>query len=307
MLKRLASLFNSRNEPPRYSAQLPVQLGINRDVSGLADVAARLEQAIDPAYMEHVRVRVLDKHPYDEQQYKWMLLELQRFFVMSGLLKYVPMYSSDADRIWHEMILHTRDYEAFCRQFCGHYIHHQPHRPSAPRDGAQQERAMFDLVYSLLFSIHDESRLLLSDFFRYDVHEALFRDAQTRTDDEILEHYFNPSANGAFREAQLSIIRHIRKAYAKLKGADRLPGETYAIPVTSMLFLSDEDIEAAKSEYDNKAYHGASGSACSSLHGKKSGSSHDNDHSDSGSDSSGGADSSGGSSCSSCGGGCGSS
>lgn len=38
----------------------------------------------------------------------------------------------EVDAAWHEFILHTRDYAAFCQDRFGHFIHHVP---SSRRDG----------------------------------------------------------------------------------------------------------------------------------------------------------------------------
>lgn len=39
--------------------------------------------------------------------------------------------SKDVDSAWHEFILHTRLYEAYCIQRYGLFIHHTPHTPTA--------------------------------------------------------------------------------------------------------------------------------------------------------------------------------
>jgi hypothetical protein len=53
---------------------------------------------------------------------------LRQFFIaylMSGR-RYVSMPSQVADDLWHEFILYTREYEAFCRQAFGTFLHHTP-------------------------------------------------------------------------------------------------------------------------------------------------------------------------------------
>jgi hypothetical protein len=53
---------------------------------------------------------------------------LRQFFLahlMSGK-RYVSMPSQVADDLWHEFILYTRDYEAFCRRAFGAFLHHTP-------------------------------------------------------------------------------------------------------------------------------------------------------------------------------------
>lgn len=40
--------------------------------------------------------------------------------------RFVAMPSQVADDLWHEFILYTKDYDAFCRKAFGHFLHHTP-------------------------------------------------------------------------------------------------------------------------------------------------------------------------------------
>ena len=44
---------------------------------------------------------------------------------MSGK-RHVSMPSQVADDLWHEFILYTREYDAFCRRAFGGFLHHTP-------------------------------------------------------------------------------------------------------------------------------------------------------------------------------------
>src|SRR5215207_10120991 len=53
---------------------------------------------------------------------------LRQFFLaylMSGK-RHVSMPSQVADDLWHEFILYTREYDAFCRRAFGGFLHHTP-------------------------------------------------------------------------------------------------------------------------------------------------------------------------------------
>lgn len=53
---------------------------------------------------------------------------LRQFFLaylLSGR-KFVSMPSQLADELWHEFILYTKAYDAFCRQAFGRFLHHTP-------------------------------------------------------------------------------------------------------------------------------------------------------------------------------------
>jgi hypothetical protein len=59
---------------------------------------------------------------------------LRRFFhaYLAGGRRFVAMPSQAADDLWHEFILHTRAYEAFCDQAFGGFLHHTPALALAP-------------------------------------------------------------------------------------------------------------------------------------------------------------------------------
>jgi hypothetical protein len=53
---------------------------------------------------------------------------LRQFFLayLKGGRRFVSMPSQIADDLWHEFILFTRNYDAFCRQAFGGFLHHTP-------------------------------------------------------------------------------------------------------------------------------------------------------------------------------------
>jgi hypothetical protein len=53
---------------------------------------------------------------------------LRQFFLayLAGGRRFVSMPSQVADDLWHEFILYTRDYDAFCRRAFGGFLHHTP-------------------------------------------------------------------------------------------------------------------------------------------------------------------------------------
>jgi len=53
---------------------------------------------------------------------------LRQFFVAYLMIgkRHVSMPSQVADDLWHEFILYTRDYDAFCRRAFGGFLHHTP-------------------------------------------------------------------------------------------------------------------------------------------------------------------------------------
>lgn len=55
-------------------------------------------------------------------------LGLRQFFLahLKSGRQYVSMPSQVVDDLWHEFILHTKSYDAFCRQAFGRFLHHTP-------------------------------------------------------------------------------------------------------------------------------------------------------------------------------------
>lgn len=64
---------------------------------------------------------------------------LKQFFLVCQEARgaYVAMPSEAADALWHEFILHTRGYQAFCSGAFGRVLHHQPAEAMPADNGAR--------------------------------------------------------------------------------------------------------------------------------------------------------------------------
>lgn len=74
-------------------------------------------------------VRLRKQHPqYTNAQWREVLEGLRDWFRLAQLARNRPlsMPSQAVDAAWHEFILFTRDYDAFCRATLGRYLHHVP-------------------------------------------------------------------------------------------------------------------------------------------------------------------------------------
>jgi len=69
-----------------------------------------------------------------------LYLEVKRYLVLNQIdrTKIWKMYSHRVDEAWHEFVLFTAEYVAFCKQFFGHYVHHSP--SNAPDSGGAAVR-----------------------------------------------------------------------------------------------------------------------------------------------------------------------
>jgi hypothetical protein len=66
----------------------------------------------------------------------------------------LSMPSVVVDDMWHELVLHTRDYAAFCEDAFGRFLHHVPE--SAMSSPAAAANRSTDLLNTLRLARHDE-------------------------------------------------------------------------------------------------------------------------------------------------------
>lgn len=86
----------------------------------------------------HIRTFVLPKGLFEKLMQKHPQLSakdcqlvaqgLRQFFLahLKSGRKYVSMPSQVADDLWHEFILYTKNYQQFCQQGFGRFLHHTP-------------------------------------------------------------------------------------------------------------------------------------------------------------------------------------
>jgi len=69
------------------------------------------------------------RHPHlDLKDCQLVAQGLRQFFLdhLKSGRKFVSMPSQVADDLWHEFILHTKNYQQFCRHGFGRFLHHTP-------------------------------------------------------------------------------------------------------------------------------------------------------------------------------------
>lgn len=98
--------------------------------------AARRVAAVDAyEFPSSVRQRMRLKHP-DLGIENTALVESalrQWFRILARRPSARPaMPSMSVDDMWHELLLHTRDYAAFCDAAFGHFLHHEPESAMTP-------------------------------------------------------------------------------------------------------------------------------------------------------------------------------
>jgi hypothetical protein len=75
----------------------------------------------------------------DDEQIELVMDTLRSFFLISykAKLKPVSMPSQVVDVAWHQFILFTKNYEAFCKKGVGRFVHHTPTEAMKSKTTAQ--------------------------------------------------------------------------------------------------------------------------------------------------------------------------
>ncbi|MBB3110587.1 hypothetical protein FHS18_002654 [Paenibacillus phyllosphaerae] len=318
---------------PLFRGTPPEALGIPAEHPA-RKAAERLEAALSGDFEARVKDRVMKPAlGIREEEWQWRWFELKRYFLMCGLLRSVPMYSEKVDDVWHEMLMFTREYEQFCKTFCGRLIHHAPHAPGAQPE--QGERAWFDWVYGELFPLAWSSERLWGRFYKTRLPRQRIEEFELWDRNELLRQRFNTEAIEAHpdlaqaadylldRGSKLAVYARENKGRPYKRRDNTWDSDTVLMTgaMSGVFFASslepehifEQEMNQAREEGRQRDDSGSSGSyyACSSGDNGSNDGSRCGGGSDSGG-SSGGDSGGGGSSCSSgggssCGSGCGSS
>jgi hypothetical protein len=126
--------------------------------------------------------KVQEKYPHlDNRQIDLVLIGLKEYFYICNKAKrrMVSMPSQVVDVAWHEFILFTRPYQAFCQKALGRFLHHTPteamRTPTMAQDGIKRAWRLACAKNNinpatptrlpLLFAI--DSQLGIEDGFKY--------------------------------------------------------------------------------------------------------------------------------------------
>lgn len=74
-----------------------------------------------------------------------LFTEVKRYLVLNHVdrTKTWKMYSLRVDEAWHQFVLFTVEYVAFCNRYFGHYVHHAPSNAPDPGFGERAPAATF--------------------------------------------------------------------------------------------------------------------------------------------------------------------
>jgi hypothetical protein len=89
----------------------------------------------------HLRRKLREHYPDLGASHEELVVEaLKDYFniALAARRKLVAMPSKAVDALWHEFILSTHDYHAFCKKAFGYYLHHVPQEAMARPESASQ-------------------------------------------------------------------------------------------------------------------------------------------------------------------------
>ncbi len=158
-----------------------------KQIKGLKKLGDALVRSLNESYMENVEERVKKEIKLKENEYKWRLLDLKRYFILTAFLKETPMFSVKVDELWHQMLMFTREYDDFSKKYLGTTLHHSPNVNLSPDPDL---RGFFDWVYAELFFIRAENIYLYNGFFRSPVQPAIIEEFRNLSENELIEKYF---------------------------------------------------------------------------------------------------------------------
>src|SRR5262245_30488380 len=84
-----------------------------------------------PGLLNKLRAKHPGLSPADAAAVALALRQFFTAYLMTGR-KFLAMPSQVVDDLWHEFILYTRQYQQFCAQAFGHFMHHTPAAAMGP-------------------------------------------------------------------------------------------------------------------------------------------------------------------------------
>ncbi len=74
-----------------------------------------------------LKARMVGTHFDSENEFDEAFSEFIKFMsIVKSSSAPVGMFSKEVDSVWHEFIIHTKQYFEFCQDYFGRYIHHIP-------------------------------------------------------------------------------------------------------------------------------------------------------------------------------------
>jgi hypothetical protein len=112
------------------------------------------ERRLDAAVLSQVLL-YKNEAVVDRYMRKLKLSRLEALRLFRDVKRFLWMYSISKESIsppllvdlgWHHFILFTEDYQDFCKEYFGYFIHHRPQKPGEKSDGGASVKRTLDLL-----------------------------------------------------------------------------------------------------------------------------------------------------------------
>jgi hypothetical protein len=98
-----------------------------------ACIGSPLLARIEHVSMDFVRERLIADKKISPAEWDSLCTEFKKFIYLIGLgVHPVAMISPKLDELWHQFVLFTREYDRFCSETVGFFIHHTPETEEHP-------------------------------------------------------------------------------------------------------------------------------------------------------------------------------
>jgi hypothetical protein len=127
------------NHQSAYVGHREVDIQVNSCIDALHVTAART--SIHPAKAFFLRMSGYE-HPVllnklqaelgiNREDAETLFTDLKMFLALCATTTRSLAPTAALDAPWHQFVLFTKDYERFCREYCGRFVHHLPEDPFA--------------------------------------------------------------------------------------------------------------------------------------------------------------------------------
>lgn len=111
-----------------------------KKVRPLAETLKYRNPAVLKKFQEAYAVSLRDAEVLFTEVKRWLWLNARANLLPGAPKLYVYPEMTAIDEMWHTFLLFTKDYEAFCTRFLGHFVHHVPNTDGRMEHEARQER-----------------------------------------------------------------------------------------------------------------------------------------------------------------------
>ncbi|UHA75653.1 hypothetical protein [Paenibacillus sp. 481] len=211
-----------RNRQLVFKGNPPLHLGVDRE-HPVYPLVVRYEEAWPAGFANHLRTRTFAEHPeMSVAEYKWRKLELDRFFIISGILRESHMFSIKVDDLWHEMLMFTEEYDSWCQNYIGVKLHHRPN-VAAQLEPMPHARAWFDWVYSQLFAHTPYTEAIWGEFFQYRMDSNILQLLESSTTERSMTstagQLFHPVTSVTIEEVSTAVNYLVSQARTSIESA----------------------------------------------------------------------------------------